>query len=144
MTTVGYGDMQPTTVLGKLVGSMCAISGVLVMSIPIPIIVNNFNKFYEKAKIEEEILAKKKRTSWEEAKRGIIIRKLDIDMKPLISGIFQNIHDSFDEIDSKTMNNFYSKKPPGVNAVSQGKVDTDTRHLKLQNLTLKKHLTACQ
>ncbi len=31
---------------------------------------NNFNKFYEKAKIEEEILAKKKKSSWEEAKRG--------------------------------------------------------------------------
>ena len=45
----------------------------LCISLPIPIIVNNFNKFYEKAKIEEEILAKKKRTSWEEAKRGNII-----------------------------------------------------------------------
>ena len=31
---------------------------------------NNFNKFYEKAKIEEEIEAKRKRTSWEDAKRG--------------------------------------------------------------------------
>jgi hypothetical protein len=43
---------------------------VLCISLPIPIIVNNFNKFYEKAKIEEEILAKKKKSSWEEAKRG--------------------------------------------------------------------------
>ena len=48
----------------------CAICGVLCISLPIPIIVNNFNKFYEKAKIEEEILAKKKKSSWEEAKRG--------------------------------------------------------------------------
>ena len=48
----------------------CAICGVLCISLPIPIIVNNFNKFYEKAKIEEEIEAKRKKTSWEDAKRG--------------------------------------------------------------------------
>ena len=48
----------------------CAICGVLCISLPIPIIVNNFNKFYEKAKIEEEILSKKKKSSWEDAKRG--------------------------------------------------------------------------
>lgn len=49
----------------------CAICGVLCISLPIPIIVNNFNKFYEKAKIEEEIEVKRKKTSWEDAKRGI-------------------------------------------------------------------------
>ena len=53
----------------------CAICGVLCISLPIPIIVNNFNKFYEKAKIEEEIEAKRKKTSWEDAKRGNTIIK---------------------------------------------------------------------
>lgn len=46
MCTVGYGDVVPVGNYGKIVGTVCALSGVLTLAIPVPIITENFNKFY--------------------------------------------------------------------------------------------------
>merc|ERR1719186_2133885 len=61
MTTVGYGDLFPQTGLGKLVGTMCAISGVLVLSLPIPIIAGNFETFHKAQQSKNKLIARKAR-----------------------------------------------------------------------------------
>ena len=59
LTSLGYGDFWPTTVLGKIIGSMCAVCGVLVMALPIPIVVDNFADYYsEQKKLEAKEMKK--------------------------------------------------------------------------------------
>ena len=59
MSTVGYGDYVPKTGFGKVVGGMCALTGILVISLPFPLIITNFNKFmrFESAKSKYQIYA---------------------------------------------------------------------------------------
>ena len=59
LTSLGYGDFPVETISGKLMGSLCAVCGVLVMALPIPIVVDNFADYYsEQKKIEAKELKK--------------------------------------------------------------------------------------
>merc|ERR1719201_460882 len=60
MTTLGYGDMVPDTMLGKLIGGVCSLSGVLVIALPVPVIVSNFSRIYHQNQRADKRRAQKK------------------------------------------------------------------------------------
>ena len=46
ITTVGYGDFYPTDLPGRIIGSLCAVSGIMLIALPIAVIVSKFSDFY--------------------------------------------------------------------------------------------------
>lgn len=61
MTTVGYGDMSPLSLIGQLMGGICAICGVLIIGLPVSVIGNNFSTYYEHAQARLSLPKKKRR-----------------------------------------------------------------------------------
>lgn len=51
MTTVGYGDVRPDTVLGKVLAFLCILSGILILALPIAIINERFSVCYLTLKV---------------------------------------------------------------------------------------------
>lgn len=49
-----YGDMVPKTIVGKVFGSICSLSGVLVIALPVPVIVSNFSRIYHQSQRAEK------------------------------------------------------------------------------------------
>ena len=47
LTTVGYGERAPDTAVGQLIGGICALLGVFILALPVPIIVNSFSENYK-------------------------------------------------------------------------------------------------
>ncbi|KAK3101571.1 hypothetical protein FSP39_004549 [Pinctada imbricata] len=60
MTTLGYGDFAPKTLFGYMVGAACAVCGLLMLSLPVPIIVSNFTLYYSHAQAKMKLPKKSK------------------------------------------------------------------------------------
>ncbi|GAA6075300.1 potassium voltage-gated channel subfamily G member 3-like isoform X2 [Tachysurus ichikawai] len=50
MTTVGYGDMYPITVPGRVLGGLCVVSGIVLLALPITFIYHSFVQCYHELK----------------------------------------------------------------------------------------------
>ena len=46
LTTVGYGDLFPDTIFGHVIACMCAVCGIVILSLPIGVIAASFNTYY--------------------------------------------------------------------------------------------------
>lgn len=60
MMNLRYGDMVPDTGIGKMVGGVCSLSGVLVIALPVPVIVSNFSRIYHQNQRADKRKAQKK------------------------------------------------------------------------------------
>lgn len=48
-TTVGYGDVIPKTILGRIVASLCMVCGIIILlCLPTPVFITHFGRFYER------------------------------------------------------------------------------------------------
>ena len=51
MTTVGYGDMSPQTLGGRLIAMVTMVLGVLSIAMPVTVVANNFHEQYMLKKV---------------------------------------------------------------------------------------------
>ncbi len=89
--------MAPKTYLGMIVGSLCALTGVLTIALPVPVIVSNFAMFYSHTQARAKLPRKRRRVLPLEQVRLQARRHATI-MQPVVSSnrrnatpaIFQN------------------------------------------------------
>ena len=76
-TTVGY-DLYPKTMEGKVIGGFCALSGIFILTLPIPIVVNSFVAYYKNRLWRTEVNALKRERIRKNTKERKIIDKLSL------------------------------------------------------------------
>lgn len=83
MTTVGYGDLYPKTVYGKLIGAMAVVCGVLTIALPVPVVVSNFEYFYTKERNRRKTEEAKKQHEKNQTEKKKLDLKSRLSLKNL-------------------------------------------------------------
>jgi hypothetical protein len=55
MTTVGYGDIYPETKVGRFICCLCAVAGVILLALTVPMFTNHFQMLYNHIETENVI-----------------------------------------------------------------------------------------
>ena len=76
LTTVGYDHKNPETFIGKVVGGLCALVGVFILTLPIPIVVNSFASYYKNRLWRNEVAHKRTEKLKEQEQEIERLRKL--------------------------------------------------------------------
>ncbi|XP_007909400.1 potassium voltage-gated channel subfamily V member 2-like [Callorhinchus milii] len=71
ISTVGYGDTTPETLLGRIVAFGCISFGIILNGMPISILFNKFSDYYTKLKEHEYSLAVKERGAIDFKRRAV-------------------------------------------------------------------------
>ncbi|KAG8012242.1 Potassium voltage-gated channel subfamily V member 2 [Nibea albiflora] len=61
ISTVGYGDIYPETILGRIFAFICIAFGIILNGLPISILFNKFSDYYSKLKSNQYTASTKKR-----------------------------------------------------------------------------------
>lgn len=79
ISTVGYGDEVPVSILGRLVAFTCISFGIILNGMPISFLFNKFSDYYSKLKAQEynTVLVKRRFQL-----RRRLRRKLDVCFHP--------------------------------------------------------------
>ena len=81
LTTVGYGDITPKTLYGRLIGALCAIFGVIMMAVAIPVFVKTFMLLYGYAVLYKKSISKPEDTHVYIHRRGIQMGQIVVSQK---------------------------------------------------------------
>ena len=62
MTTVGYGDIVPLTIAGRIFAGITALSGILVIAMPVAVIGTKFSYMFDELQKKKYVLEEFKKS----------------------------------------------------------------------------------